>query len=743
MGEIQRHKYARVDLFVVSALFLFLELILIRWLPAHVLFLTFFTNTILLASFLGLSLGCLAARQGRNYLPLSPVWLAIVIAAGSAMEWVRLQLQDVLDVGGNKASPQMVYFGAEVGAADVASFVIPIELVAGLFFLLTVAAMIGLGQFLGRRFAVLPNAVEAYLVNISGSLAGVILFQCAAWWLSPIWWCAIAAAGLVYALLRDGSCKWWALGFSIAAPLLLLAPELFSMGVIREKFPEESWSPYYRINYSPTTRTVVVNLLGHQQMVSRNDPFPAYAIPYLLNRDTGQPKFRDICIIGAGSGNDLSRALEWAAPDARIDAVEIDPVIQRLGQRDHPDKPYQDPRVTVYLDDGRNFLRSTSRKYDLVVFSLIDSLVLHSSVSNIRLESYLFTREAMTDVRRCLKQDGLFVMYNYFRQGWIVSRLAETLGSAFSRPPLVAVLPHRDTLSAARAAEGLTMFFEGRRAEVLEDAFRRNGSYWIQAGVAPHPSSPNGFQAAATKDQIRVGPARVEIPRDLHIAEDAWPFLYLRNPMIPALSWRGMAVIGAISLVLLGLFGWRAGEGQSAGFNSSMLLLGAGFMLLETKAVVHAALLFGSTWIVNTVVFSAVLVMILLANLWVLRGKPGGLTPYYLGLLLTLALNVVIPLDSFLGLPRLLQGICAGTLLLSPVFCSGVIFALLFQTAGRPEHALAYNTAGAMLGGLAETSSLLIGFQYLIVVAGAMYAASWVMSRSRLRSTQSGYTQRH
>lgn len=169
-----------------------------------------------------------------------------------------------------------------------------------------------------------------------------------------------------------------------------------------------------------------------------------------------------------------------------------------------------------------------------------------------------------------------------------------------------------------------------------------------------------------------------------------------------------------------------------------MLLLGAGFMLLETKAVVHAALLFGSTWIVNTVVFAAVLVMILLANLWVLKGRPGALRPYYLGLLLTLALNLAVPLDSFLGLPRLLQGILAGALLLSPVFCSGVIFARLFATAGKPEHALAWNTAGAMLGGLAETSSLLIGFQYLIVVAGLMYAGSWLASRRWLRPARAG-----
>jgi hypothetical protein len=149
------------DLFIGSSLFLFMELAFIRWLPAQVLFLTFFTNTVLLASFLGLSLGCLAARRQRNYLAWTPVLLVVTIAAGAAMEWVRLTLQDVIDVGKNAASPQVVYFGTEVRVRDVASFVIPIELVAGLFFLLVAITMIGVGQVIGRRFAAFGSPVEA------------------------------------------------------------------------------------------------------------------------------------------------------------------------------------------------------------------------------------------------------------------------------------------------------------------------------------------------------------------------------------------------------------------------------------------------------------------------------------------------------------------------------------------------------------------------------------------------------
>ncbi|MCC7175631.1 MAG: hypothetical protein IT159_10580 [Bryobacterales bacterium] len=722
----------RGDLFFASALFLFMELAFIRWFPAQVLFLTFFTNTVLLASFLGLSLGCLAARRSRDYLPLTAVLLVAALAAGAGMEGLRLALQDILDVGKNTTVPQVVYFGAEIRTKDVASFVVPMEWVAGFFFLLIAAAMIGLGQLIGRRFATLGNPVRAYVANVAGSLAGVLAFNLCSWWLAPVWWFGLAGAGLVYFLWRQTPRRWWAMAFAAAAPLAVLAPGWLSVGVIRQNYPVETWSPYYRINYSPDSRIIVVNLLGHQSMAGLAHPSPEYALPYMLNRDAGEPRFRDILIIGAGSGNDVSRALQWAAPEARIDAVEIDPVILSLGRRHHPEHPYQSPRVRAYLNDGRNFLRSAGRKYDLIIFALVDSLVLHSSVSDIRLESYLYTAEAMADVRRALKTDGLFVMYNYFRQGWIVSRLAKTLGGAFGQPPVVLTLPYRERVAAGQRSEGFTVLLAGARAQAIESAFRRRGPYFIESGVAPRPSSPDGFAPQSGRTQARFGPARVEIPAGLRPASDAWPFLYLRNPMIPDLSLRGILVIGLISAGLLWLFGWRTRGGQTAGLNTAMLLLGAGFMLLETKAIVHMALVFGSTWIVNTIVFSAVLVMILAANFWVLRTRPGSLRPFYLVLLAALALNVAVPLDSLLGLPVAVQGIAGGVLVLSPVLCAGVIFARLFAGAAKPEQALAWNTAGAMLGGLAESGSLLVGFQWLLVLAALIYAGAWVAGgRSR------------
>src|SRR5262249_36557198 len=277
------------------------------------------------------------------------------------------------------------------------------------------------------------------------------------------------------------------------------------------------WSPYYRIDYARETvegeprRQLAVNQIGHQQMQGRDRPFPAYALPHLLNRDTGRPACRTVLIIGAGTGNDVSRALQWGAE--HIDAVEIDPAIQRLGAREHPDRPYQDPRVTVHLNDGRNFLRAApDGHYDLILYGLVDSLVLHSSFSNLRLESYLFTREAFADVRRCLKPDGWFVMSNFFRRGWIVARLQQTVESAFAAEPLVFTLPYTAVVKPEESFAGFTVFITGS-AEALEPlrlAFRRSQEFWVNIDQPLEPGrTANGF-ASRPPEPVAVPPDIVE-----------------------------------------------------------------------------------------------------------------------------------------------------------------------------------------------------------------------------------------
>ena len=71
-----------INLFLVGFLVLFLELASIRWFSANVIFLQFFANVALIACFLGMSCGCLAARRNENWLAWFPfIALATIVAA--------------------------------------------------------------------------------------------------------------------------------------------------------------------------------------------------------------------------------------------------------------------------------------------------------------------------------------------------------------------------------------------------------------------------------------------------------------------------------------------------------------------------------------------------------------------------------------------------------------------------------------------------------------------------------------
>lgn len=752
-------------LFLISGLILFLELACIRWFPAHVLFLTFFTNTVLLACFLGMSLGCLASGHQRRYLAWTPILLVFAMLAATGVEVLSARLEKVIELG-NQNSPEMVFFGADRHGGDIANFVIPVEVMGGFFFVAIALALVGPGQELGRALSRLPNRVQAYTVNILGSIAGIALFFLCSWaGLSPAWWFSLVAIGVGGFLYSRPLTGWHLIRGGLLAAVIVLAAASGLGSSDQER--QESWSPYYRIDYFAAHKGIRVNLMGHQAMLSREATHPAYALPHLLNRDSGGKPFQDVLIVGAGSGNDVSRALEWGAQ--HIDAVEIDPVILNLGKKHHPDKPYADDRVTPYQGDGRNYLRSTEKKYDLIVFALIDSLVLHSSYSNIRLESYLFTKEAFDDVKRCLKPNGVFVMSNYFRQGWIVSRLHKSLSSSFDTDPLVLTLPYQAAIDPNESSEGFTIFIAGRpgSTDYLWDAFHSSDPkskgesvlYWLNRERVPDPKSPNGFQQEPGEkdrdDWIQFGLAKVTVPQDLTVATDDWPFLYLRKPMIPDMSMRGAAIMGGLAVLLLLWFVPRRTVGANASlsaeardvlnywlrrssddagsrfFDGRMFFLGAGFMLIETKAVVHMALLFGSTWMVNSVVFFAVLVMILLANLFVLKARPKVLWPWYIGLFAALGLNAVVPLDSFLGWGPTLQVTGSCLLVFAPILFAAAIFAISFGRTREADRAFGFNIAGAMLGGLAEYASMLVGFRYLEFVALGLYGLSALcMSRA-------------
>jgi SAM-dependent methyltransferase len=712
--------------FLVGFLVLFLELACIRWMAAYVVFLQFFTNVVLLASFLGMSCGCLAARRRRDWLGHFPFIALAGVAAAIATTGIYHYWDGLVFDVGSQTSPQEVFFGTEYRNADVGQFVVPIELVAGAFFLVVAFMFVGLGQVLGRTFDGCSHRLAGYAWNIGGSLAGIMAFSALSFAQAPPgWWFLIACCGIAYFLHQ-------AQRLTAMRGLALVALVIGTGVPIDWLYPhqESRWSPYYEVVRDKEQGKVTVNAIAHQQMFSFDGHGPVYSLIHLLRQHSGGEPFHDALIIGAGTGNDVSHALRFGVD--RIDAVEIDPVIHDIGVHYHPDHPYQDSRVVSHLDDGRHFLRTTDRKFDLVVYALVDSLILHSSYANIRLESYLFTQEAFADVQRVLKPGGVFVMYNFFRQGWIVERVASMAQKAFGCAPLVLSLPYRETLSSTSLA-GLTIIVAGCDQRIPA-AFREHGTFWLD-NAAPRNLDFDGFAVDPEKvaperraDYLRIAPTRVVHEGDDVVdSSDSWPFLYLRGRLIPDLTIRSIVLLGGLGIAMVYFFMPQ----RRIAVHNRMFFLGAAFMLLETKAVVQMALLFGSTWLVNSLVFATALLLILLANVYVLKVPNIRLSRHYAALLLVLLAGIALPLDAFLGGDVVWRYGAPSLLTLGPMFFAGVIFARTFREAPDADQAFGSNIAGSVLGGLSESASMLLGFRYLPLLAIAFYLLSAWPARSR------------
>ena len=274
----------------------------------------------------------------------------------------------------------MLYYGAsEEGAAPAEN-----ALVLPAAFLLVALLFACLGRPIGLLLTEVRPPLRAYGLDVAGSLAGIAAFFMLSLTERPpaVWFGGLTVAVLVLA------------GSRLRNLLLTLAPMAAVIVIATAIGGENWWSPYYRVGLTAmqghrNAWVLTVNSIGHQIMQTAEEKEPFYRVPY---ETFGDGTFQRALIIGAGSGSDAAVALRHGVQ--QIDAVEIDPVISRLGRRYHPDQPFSDPGVTVHVDDGRAFLRRSREQYDLIVFALPDSLTLTSQFASLRLESFLFTEEA-------------------------------------------------------------------------------------------------------------------------------------------------------------------------------------------------------------------------------------------------------------------------------------------------------------------------------------------------------------
>jgi len=698
------HAEIRVNwaLFWISLAALYIEIMMIRWIGTEVRVFAYFQNLALIACFLGFGLGCYWSARHKSlvFTLLAMAGLAVLTATPlRAWQGFLSALSTRLSL-----SPDAAMWGFVQTTGPTTWFLLLLASVVGVttFLLLLVGVMIPLGQWVGFYLDRAPNPVQAYSANLLGSVAGIWIFAAMAFLrLSPSYWFVLALALMV--LLPPFSRR-FALMSAIAGIGVLL---LFQ--IARHSGTTTYWSPYQKLEVLPMgdeQYLIRVNNTGYMNIANMTSGFlsrnpeiahaykdlSSYDAPFRFAQSADQ-----VLIVGAGAGNDAAAALRNGAK--HVDAVEIDPVILFLGGKLHPDKPYSSPQVHKVLNDARAFLRQSKERYDVILFGLLDSHTQFSDYSNMRIDNYVYTEEAFRQARALLKPNGILVVKFEVRDPWtwMGRRFNVMLDNIFGRPPIVFVSSWLGV-----ALDSATVFIESNDPGL----WNRSTQPELAAIIAKHPPEFSlDLQGAPPP------------------ATDDWPYVYHRGHWIPR-------TYLTISLILLAIAIFLVRGTLEPGKASTwhFFFLGAGFLLLETQLVSRLALYFGTTWLVNCVALTAILLVLVGANFYVSRTSVDRLEPYYALLVLFLLGNYFFPWQA-LPYPARTVGVLLSVAYAIPVLFAGIIFTESFRRHAEKSSAFGANIVGAVAGGLAQNLSFIFGMKVLLIFAAIFYIVSAICVR--------------
>jgi spermidine synthase len=693
------------NLVLASFLGLFLEMLMIRWISSEIRIFAYFKNFVLIACYLGFGLGCYLCRRQMNLLPtIIPL---IALAAVVQVPWspLRRVIDSLTTALGIFSDHVWGIASAPLDISSVAILLYVAAIIVPLFSLLALV-FVPIGQFVGWSLENAPDGITAYSVNVLASLGGILLYTLLCFMYQPPWvWLTVAGVTLVGLLWPVPRLRWTAL-LSFCA-IAALASISTGRAVVR-------WSPYQKLTLTPVQLNnatiaydIGTNDTWYQRILDFSPAFVsshpdffvgvplewnAYNLPYKFF-----PRPASVLVLGAGTGNDAAAALRNGS--GRVTAVEIDPLILELGRQLHFEKPYDSPRVRMVLDDARSYIQNSQDRFDMIVFSLLDSHTTSSHFSNIRIDNYVYTLEAMQAAKQLLQPDGIFIVKFQVETPWIAGRLRTLLSTVFGQAPI-------QMLAAVSHSSSGHFFISGAEQRVQQ--------LMSEAPFAAYVRQHGHFRTA-----------------DAVLTTDDWPYFYQHKRGIPV----SVIFVSAVLLVVswLGLNRTcRAGHSMRWHF----FFLGAAFLLLEVQIISKVALLFGTTWLVNSIVISGLLLIIVSSNLVVRLLKRVPVRWVYAGIFLTIAFSYWIPTHVFLFQSVWLKGITATGVLCLPVFFAGIIFIQSFAEARFSAEALGSNLMGALVGGLLESLSFWTGLKSLLIIAALLYLASYLSLGRRVLGEQ-------
>ncbi len=679
-------RFVPVAIVVSASLSLFLELAVIRWQGTIFEFFAFYKNYGLLACFAGIGLGY-ALSQSEEGIPLA---LTAPLLGWQFAFLIGLRFglpEGVFRLNGIPFREQL-HMGFTARPQQIGV----IYLLMTVVFLLTALAFLPLGQLCGRLME-RTGQLSAYGMNLLGSLLGVgLMVLVSFFWAPPVIWFGLCFLGVLFFLRRVPRNQL----IGVSATILALLALAWPVNPLWNKI----YSPYQLLEVGFTQKgLMIIRAAGHYyQRVHNlsdaaigapgNDELRAirdyYDLPYKFH-----PGASDIAIVGAGSGNDVAAAVRSGA--RRVDAIEIDPAILLAGEFNHPERPYQDARVHAIVNDARSFFRTTNDHYDLIVYGLLDSHTLLSQASSVRLDSFVYTIEGLREARSRLKENGVLSLSFSVINDELGTKMFRMIKQAFDG---------KEPLCYRANYDGSVIFLQGK-----------NGDLAIPTAT---------LSAENIKEQAR---HYHDSSLKVDLSTDDWPFLYMPHRVYPISYVIMLGVILLLSLLLYASFFTERPEITHLPF----FFLGAGFMLVETKAITEMGLTFGNSWQVIALAIGSILVMAFLANAIVQRFRVR--VPWLSFLLLFASLVFGWWIARAGGFPPTMTGrIETLVVLTGPLFFSGIAFSALLATEHRISSVMAMNLMGTMCGGILEYNSMYFGFRFLYLLALVLYLAAMATS---------------
>jgi spermidine synthase len=547
------------------------------------------------------------------------------------------------------------------------------------------------------------NPIWAYSVNILGSIFGTWAFVLFSYlYQPPLTWFLVAAGLFACFILwsnRDRRIPVVLLGVIIVLSWFV-SQVPGALNVIWSPYQklevwksEPNWLGDFQIHVNNSGYQVITDL-SQARVSSEPNKFSQqvaglsqYDLPFLFH-----PSPKSVLLVGAGAGNDAAGALRHNVQS--VTAVEIDPTIISLGKEFHPEHPYLSPRVRVVNDDARSFFATTTEKFDVISFGLLDSHTT-TSMTNARLDHYVYTMESLLQAKSKLNNDGIIVLTFEVQKPFIADRILTALEETFNQPPLVFQIPY------GSYGFGGVMFVTGDLGSVQKQLDQNHAlSGYIQELQKTNP---------------------IDLPHSTKVITDDWPYLYLASAKIPVLYYLLIGLM--IAVFVRSNKKWQSDIGLSD-LNRSFwhfFSLGAGFLLLEVQNISKASVVLGNTWQVNAVIISSILIMALLANWIAYRFSKLPLPLVYSLLVGTCLVLYFIDLARFGFLVYPLKATIVGALTSLPMLFSGMVFIRSFALARDKSNALGANLIGALVGALLQSITFITGIKALLIVVAGFY----------------------